>query len=207
MKRRQVLRGLSAAGAFTLTGCLAGGSSSDDPTDTPAGTNGPVDTRSATPTPTDVHTGAPERNRSTQSPTGTGDRHVDTVAGTPPGDGDPSDTPTAPTDQAFDVVERGCGGQGDEAAVSFDDGVTVDGAIWGNDGCYTARLVEARGGADTLTVVVGAEPEGTTPRACVECIYRIDYEARFSFAESGPDEVVVVHVHGDDRTTVTTARR
>jgi len=216
MNRRQALRAVSAAGAFAVAGCLASGSG-DDPTDTPDGdtddptaSDRPADTRSdaQTRSPTDVHTARTDWSDGTASSTDTSDAsHVDTVAGTPPGDGDPSATPTAPTDKAFEVLERGCGGQDDSATVSFDDGVTVSGAIWGNDGCYTARLVETRSGADTLTVVVESEPEGTTPRACVECIYRIDYEARFAFAGSGPDEVVVVHVHGDERTTIETTRR
>jgi len=210
MNRRQALRTLSAAGAFAVAGCLASGSG-DDPTATSGtDTDRPADTRSETRTrsPTDVHTARTDWSDGTVSATDTDDAsHVDTVAGTPPGDGEPSDTPTAPTERTFEVVERGCGGQDDEAAVSFEDGVTVSGAIWGNNGCYTARLVETRSGADTLTVVVGAEPEDATPRACVDCIYRVDYEARFTFAGAGPDEVVVAHVHGDERTTVTTARR
>lgn len=215
MNRRDALRALSGATAVALAGCLADGSdggsgAADTPTDAATPTDDGSETDAGTPTrtPTDVHTRAPgSGGTGTESPTRTDDGEVDTVAGTPPGSDDPSATPVAVVDWAFTVTRNSCGMQADDARVSFDDGVTVTGTTWGNNACYTATLADVGVATDTLTVVVASESDAGTDVMCAQCITEIDYEASFTFDGKEPDEVVVVHTHGSDRSTVATVRR
>jgi hypothetical protein len=193
VKRRTLLRGLAAAGTLTLTaGCLGDGSPDNQPTDdNSTDTGDPTDTS----TPTDDET-----------PTDT-DGHVDTVSGTDR-DPEPSDTPDGEPGGALSVTGSSCGAETDDASVSFDgSAVAITGTIWGNDACYTATLADTRLENGTLTVVVAAESDAGTDRACAECITEIDYEVDVAFDGSLPAEVVVEHEHGDSTATVTTATR
>jgi hypothetical protein len=185
MKRRDVFRGLAAAGTLTLAaGCLADGSPGEEPADTDD------------PTPTPDDTGTP-----------TGTDAVDTVPGTtrPP---DPSDTPGAGPDAALTVTGSDCGTETDEASAAFDgSAVAITGTIWGNDACYTATLVETTLEDGALTVVVAAESDAGTDTMCAQCITEIDYEVDVAFDGDLPDSVEVRHRHGGSASTVATADR
>ena len=87
------------------------------------------------------------------------------------------------------------------AEVTFgDDVVTVDGATWGNDACYTGRLESATLEDGILTVRVVTEREAEDEKICAQCISEIEYRASVAVS-SPPDEVVVLH----DGETVATA--
>ncbi|WP_415378634.1 hypothetical protein [Halosimplex sp. TS25] len=217
MKRRTLLRGLSAAGALAATGCLSDGSggqptATDEPTDTDAPT--PTDDsgeNTDTDSPVDTQSDGPGDTVTEPDPDGSdtpSDAPTDTVSGTP--DSEPSATPSGVADESFSVTDSGCGTETDEASVSFDESggtVTVTGTIWGNDACYTAVLSDARLDGGTLTVVVGAESDAGTDTACAECITEIDYEATVALDAALPETVTVVHEHGGEDTRVTSTDR
>lgn len=230
MQRRQILRGLAGAGALAVAGCVADGSpddagaggGTDAPTDTPTDTDSP-NTMSEDDSPADTPIDSTDDETDSETPPDGSDapsdssdettsdvptrRHVDTAHGTPPGGSEPSATPGYVTDRSLDVLDSACGSRVDDASVSFDDGVTVTGTIWGNDACHTATLEDVDYAADSLTVVVAAEDDSGADEMCGQCITEIEYEASAAVDDGGPDEVVVVHVRGDERTTVATARR
>jgi hypothetical protein len=191
VKRRSLLRGLGAAVAFSVAGCASDGSPENDGTDT----DEPTDTDGSTPT--DTPTDGP----------------VDTRAGSPMTDGGGDGTPTdgggtdGVTDQSLSITDSGCGAEVDEASVSFDDGVTVTGTIWGNDACYTATLRDIRYTDGELVVAVAAESTAETDTACAPCITEIDYEVSVTFDGDGPESVTVAHIRDQNRTTVATADR
>ena len=136
--------------------------------------------------------------------------HVDTVAGTPPGDGDPSATPSGVASKSLTVTERGCGSQDEDASVSFDDdgvSVSITGTIWGNDSCYTAVFSDIRLDGGSLTVVVASESDADPDTACAECITQIEYEAMLTFDGALPEDVAVMHEHGDEQSEVTSTTR
>ncbi|WP_276270548.1 hypothetical protein [Haloarcula litorea] len=109
------------------------------------------------------------------------------------------------TDTSFSVTGRGSGTQRDAATVTTDtDVVTVEGTVWGADGCKTATLAGADYDRGTLTVTVGTENrEGAD--MCTQAIVEIDYRATVTLAGGLPETVEVVHDRGDGGTTVTTA--
>jgi hypothetical protein len=187
MKRRDVLRGLAAAGTLTLTaGCLADGPPGGEPTDT----DDPTPTRTPDDTDTPTDTGA-----------------VDTVAGTTHAP-DPSDTPDSGPGGALTVTGSSCGAETDDASVAFDgSAVAITGTIWGNDACYTASLAETRREDGTLTVVVASVSEAGTDTMCAQCITETDYEVDVAFDGDLPDSVEVRHRHDGSDSTVTTADR
>ena len=132
------------------------------------------------------------------------------------GSGTPAatDTPTQTVsmiDSEFTVDGTGSGQQTDDATVSVDGGtVTVEGTIWGADGCTTAELAGADydAAADELTVAVATtdrEPTGTEAIACTQAIVEIAYTATVTFDSGLPGTVVVTHDHGDGPEAVTTA--
>ncbi|MFC7140227.1 hypothetical protein ACFQMA_10335 [Halosimplex aquaticum] len=221
MKRRTLLRGLSAAGALTVTGCLSDGSggqptTTDEPTDTDSPTptddaGGDTDTDTDTTAPADTQTDNPGDTVTEPDPDGSdtpSDAPTDTVSETP--DSEPSATPSGVADKSFSVTGSGCGGQTDDASVSFDESggtVTVTGTIWGNDACYTAVLSDVRLDGGALTVVVAAESDAGTDTACAECITEINYEATVALDAALPETVTVVHEHGGEDTRVTSASR
>lgn len=179
MDRRDFLARTGALAAAALAGCLT-----DPPgAGTPIGGETPTDT--PTPTETDGSAG-------TDEPTET-----DTPAPTD----DPTETPIA-ADASFEIQGITPGGGANSASVSFDDGVTVDGTIGGNNGCYTARLKSADRSGDTLTVVVEAYEDSDTREACTQSLVDIDYVASFTFDESPPERVVVEHASGGETETV-----
>ncbi|WP_123536220.1 hypothetical protein [Halosimplex salinum] len=207
MKRRTLLRGLSAAGAFAVTGCLSDGSGGEPTeTDTPEPTSEPTDSAE----PADTQHDAPD---DTVTEPGDGsdtpsDAPTDTPSGTPASD--PSTTPSGVADESLTVLDSGCGSQTDAAEVVFDGDagtVTVTGTIWGNDACYTAVLSDVRVDGDSLTVVVAAESDAGTDEACAECITEIGYEATITVDDALPGEVTVVHRHGGEDTRVTSTER
>jgi len=119
------------------------------------------------------------------------------VGGQPDDGGSPSDPPSE-----FTVLDAGCGTQVSEAQVSSAAGtVTVEGTIWGNDACYTARLDRVRLAGDTLTVRVVSESTAEPGQGCAECITEIDYRATVE-VDATPATVEVVH---DGETVRTTA--
>lgn len=207
MNRRTLLRTLSAAGALAVAGCLSEGPGSqpadtdtDDstPTDEPAAT--PTDEPGSTITAPGDGTGTP-----TDSPT---DVHTDTLSETP--DSDPSATPSGVASQSLTVSGSECGTQDEAASVAFDrDGgtVTVTGTIWGNDSCYTAVLSAVRLEGASLTAVVASESDADPDTACAECITQIQYEATVQLDSALPEDVSVVHEHGDEQSEITSTTR
>jgi hypothetical protein len=135
------------------------------------------------------------------------------LSSSPPADED--DTPTStstptPTpasalaDTTFSVENVGAGSGENEAAVSFGDGVDVDGTISGKNGCYTASLGSASYEDGSLTVVVEShEREGSG--ACTQAIVDVEYAATFAFEGPLPGEVVVEHDVDGSKTTVARA--
>jgi hypothetical protein len=125
-----------------------------------------------------------------------------------PADEDGSPTPTpSPTpsstlaDTTFSVETVSSGGGENEASVSFDGDVAVDGTIRGKNGCYTASLGSTSYEDGSLTVVVEShEKEGSD--ACTQAIVGIEYTATFAFDGSLPDQVVVQHDVDGSKTTV-----
>lgn len=131
---------------------------------------------------------------------------------TSPADRSPAPTPMPPTltDATLSVRNANCGEQTNAATISFDeDAVTASGTIWGSDAGRTATLADAsfdRSASElTLTVTTADREDGGDVAA--QCITEIDYEVRATFEGSLPDSVTVVHVHGDDESTVATASR
>lgn len=217
MNRRRFLHGITATCAIPLTGCLA-----DDGAG-PGVANG-TDDPTATDTP--APTAEPPEESDSDSPadgTETGDVAEDTVSGTDRPDGTPSDTAdespdddpqttaggAGESDSSFDVTDTGCGGQTDDASVSFDDSsgsVSVTGTIWANDLTYTATLASTSVEDGELTVVVATERRSETAVGG-QCINEIDYEATVPVDGDLPVSVVVRHRRGDTTTTVTDVTR
>ena len=115
-------------------------------------------------------------------------------------------TPTM-TDESFTVVQIASGQERDEASVTVDGAtVTVEGTIWGADGCTTAELADASydTAADELTVAVATTRQEGTDTACTQAIVEIDYRATVTFENGVPATVVVTHDRGDGAQTVTT---
>ncbi|MFB6139304.1 MAG: hypothetical protein ABEJ26_02580 [Halosimplex sp.] len=222
MKRRTLLRGLSAAGALAATGCLSEGSDgpaadtddptdadTDDPTDADAGapSDGAGDTDQPSDTPTDWagDTITEPGGETTGTP---GDAPTDAASETP--GGSPSGTPGGAVDSSLTVTGSECGVTVDEASVSFerdDVAVTVTGTIWGSDACFTAVLSDVSLHEGTLTVAVAAESDAGTDTACAQCITEIDYETAVDIDGALPRKVIVVHAHDGERRTVRTVER
>jgi len=203
VNRRTLLRSLSATGALAVAGCLSEGPGSQ-PADTDTATDEPVDTPTDTPGATTTDPGD-ETGSPTDSPT---DDHTDTLSETP--DGDPSATPSGVASKSLTVTERGCGSQDEDASVSFDDdgvSVSITGTIWGNDSCYTAVFSDIRLDGGSLTVVVASESDADPDTACAECITQIEYEAMLTFDGALPEDVAVMHEHGDEQSEVTSTTR
>jgi hypothetical protein len=125
-------------------------------------------------------------------------------------DGGGGGTPAEPTvtDTEFAVLGRTSGSQTDDATVTFDDAtVTVEGTIWGSDGCQTAVLDSADydAAADELTVAVAEATREDAGDACTQAIVETEYRARVAFDGGFPGTVVVTHDHGDGPQQVTTA--
>jgi hypothetical protein len=135
------------------------------------------------------------------------------LSDSPPADEDDSPTSTAsptPTpastlaDTTFSVENVGPGGGENEASVSFDDGVAIDGTIRGKSGCYTASLGSTTYEDASLTLVVEShEKEGSD--ACTQAIVDVEYAATFTFEGPLPDTVVVEHDVDGSKTTVAEA--
>lgn len=123
-------------------------------------------------------------------------------------DGGGTPTPTM-TDSSFTVTGIESGTEVDAATVSFGaPTVTVEGTIWGADGCTTAELAGANYDAEDgeLAVEVATrrdEPTGDV--ACTQAIVEIDYEATVTVENGPPERVVVTHTRGTDSVEVTTA--
>ncbi|MBV0924218.1 hypothetical protein KTS45_08385 [Halomicroarcula limicola] len=112
------------------------------------------------------------------------------------------------TDTTFTVTDVSSGTQRDEASVAFGgDTVTVEGTIWGANGCKTGRLLGAEydAAADELTVTVGTKDREDAGDGCTQAIVEIRYRATATFEGGLPGTVVVTHDHGDGGKDVTTA--
>ena len=114
------------------------------------------------------------------------------------------------TDTSFTIRQIESGTEVDAATVAFEDGaVTVEGTIWGADGCTTAALAGAdydpASGALAVDVATVREPS-TGDAGCTQAIVEIDYRATATFETGLPDRVVVTHTRGQDSTEVTTAQ-
>lgn len=215
MKRRTLLRGLSAAGALAATGCLSDESASQPtttdeptPTDSPASTD---DESTDTESPEDTQSDGSGDTVTEPDPDGSAtpsDAPTDTASET--SDSEPSATPSGIADASLSVTGSECGAQTDEASVAFDENggtVTVTGTIWGNDACYTATLADVRLDGGTLTVTVAAEPDAGTDTMCAECITEIDYETTVALDTALPGTVTVVHERDGEDTKVTSVSR
>jgi len=116
----------------------------------------------------------------------------------------PTDTETRTVDAVtmqsdFTVLGSQSGQERDEASVSTAGStVTVEGTIWGADGCTTAELdgVTYDAAADELTVAVATTERETTATAWTQTIVEIDYRSTVSFEGPLPG-VVVTHDRGD----------
>ncbi|MBX0295441.1 hypothetical protein EGH23_11175 [Halomicroarcula sp. F27] len=111
------------------------------------------------------------------------------------------------TDSTFTVTDVSSGTQRDEASVAFDgDTVTVEGTIWGANGCKTGELLSADYDAEAgeLTVVVGTKDREDAGGGCTQAIVEVRYRATATFEGGLPDAVVVTHDHGDGGKEVTT---
>jgi len=127
------------------------------------------------------------------------------LAGCVGGDGPPS---TRVTDSEFQVEGIDSGEQIDEATISTADGtITVEGTIWGPDGCATAELDSAEYDADSdeLTAAVATTRREDAGDACTQAIVEIDYRATVAFEGATPGRVVVTHDHGDGPQEVASA--
>ena len=123
------------------------------------------------------------------------------------GDGGGSSSTTI-TDAELQVEGIGSGEQIDDATVSVADGtVTVEGTIWGPNGCATAELDSADYDADSdeLTVAVATTRREDAGDVCTQAIVEIEYRASVSVEGSSPGTVLVTHDHGDGPGQVTSA--
>lgn len=184
MNRRTLLSGISAVAVGGFAGCVADGSGGDDENTSDGGSETDVEQMPGDDVTSDTETGPSET---------------------------PSGTDGGLTDSSLTVVDVGCGTQHDAADVRFEaenGTVVVTGTLWGSDLCKIPALADARfdAEADELTVTVtttNRDPDGTP--VCGECIAELDYRTTHQFAGSLPGSVTVVHDHGDDSSTVTTA--
>ncbi|MFD1587863.1 twin-arginine translocation signal domain-containing protein [Halorientalis brevis] len=187
MRRRSFLTGTASTTALlALAGCTQSGDRSTDDD-----TNDSDDPGSQ---PTDPSTDTTETDDTTT--TDSGDHPTTTVE-----DG--------LVNQSFTVTDTGSGTERHDATVDFDADkteVVVTGTIPGADGCTTAELGEVTYDeqADHLSVTVQTIDVPTSD-ACTQAIVEIDYEARFTFAESLPSQVSVTHDGSDGRRDVASA--
>lgn len=183
MNRRTLLSTNAAAASTLLGGCFDRGS-----TDGTTPTEGTDDRPASTPT------GDPDGG----TPTGDSDDGAGTEdPGTPTGtdEGTPGEPRLVEKDMEIKSVD--CGSGEDHWEVDVTDGVvTVDGAIGGNDGCYSARIdtAEYDGDEDVLrTVIESYDDSRDGETGCMECIVDIYYQATFTFEGGEPGEVDVQH--------------
>ena len=82
--------------------------------------------------------------------------------------------------------------------------MTVEGVIWGANGCTTAEVVDVDTSADTLALTVRTREakEGT---ACTQAIVEIEYRATSRFQHGIPGTTTVTHVHDGERVQVAEA--
>ncbi|MDY6780678.1 MAG: hypothetical protein SV760_09090 [Halobacteria archaeon] len=100
------------------------------------------------------------------------------------------------TDRSFRVTSKGSGVQKDTVDVSFGDSrITLDGTIWGSDGCKTAELGDVSYDAESgeLRVDVVTTNLENSGDFCTQAIVEIDYRASFDFEGGLPEKVVVSH--------------
>lgn len=183
MHRRQVLSAVGAAAVLGLAGCTG--------SDAPAAER---DDDEATGTGTETGSG---------SPTETTDGSA-----TPADDDSTPDQQVELDSREFTVVDRESGQQRDDARVGYrteTNEVSVEGTIWGSDGCKTAHLAAATYDADEdcLSVAVVTRDRTDAAEACTQALVEIDYEATFGFSNGTPGEVVVSH---DERTVESAGR-
>jgi len=173
--RRQVLSALGVVAALALGGCTG--------SDTPAA----------------------ERDDDDSSETGSGQR-TETATPTAGGSSTP-DQRVGLESREFTVVDRN-GRQRDDARVRYRtdaNEVSVEGTIWGSDGCKTAHLARATYDTDEdrLSVAVVTTDRTDAAEACTQALVEINYEATFSFSNGTPSEVAVSH---DGREVTSSAR-
>jgi len=128
------------------------------------------------------------------------------LAGCAGDDGGQSSTTVTDSELAVGSIEPGQ--QVDDATVSTGDGtVTVEGTIWGPDGCATATLDSAEYDADNdeLTVAVATTRREDAGDSCTQAIVEIDYRVTVSIEGATPGRIVVTHDHGDGPEEVATA--
>jgi hypothetical protein len=163
MERRQFLRRTTAVGALGLAGCIS--DENDDPSGTGGADGGDGDTPTETAPPTEMPTATPET--------------------------------VSVADRSIETVDSGChsGGESGHSVQESEDSqtVTISGTIVTPTPCYEATFetLEYDADADTLTVVVGSDPDDSG--ACIECVGAVDYEATVSFEGGLPGSVDVSH--------------
>ncbi len=115
------------------------------------------------------------------------------------------------SDPTFESAEGTCTsgapGDGERASVTFDDGVSIEGAILAPNPCHRATLVDVAETDDSLTVTVGIEDAREAGTACVECVGSVGYTLGFDPGIALPERVTVVHRNHQGETTVATAER
>lgn len=105
----------------------------------------------------------------------------------------------------FEVCDVGEGEAGESASVTFeDDAITVVGIITGNNGCYTARIANARiDDNEVLVVAVESYEDADEDEMCTQAIVAIEYKAVVGIDGDLPGSVRVEH----DGEHVTTEER
>lgn len=108
-----------------------------------------------------------------------------------------TDADTMIRDTSFEVQDISQTSQDETSSVSVDGTtVTVTGTIWGRNGCYTARLDDARFTDSTLVVAIESYEDADEDEACTEANVYVDYEATIELETDPPGEIVVTH-NGD----------
>lgn len=176
MDRRTLLSASLAVIGSTVTGCLEGGGDMGDSNDS-GGTTDPTNTN------------YPE-DGDTSDRTNTDDSSED-ERGT---------TEQTLFEAHFEVLSESYEGE-ESASVSFDeDTVVVTGIIMGSNGCYTARIDEARIEDNTLAVSVESYENAEEGQDCPTAHIYIEYEATFTLQRDLVESVRVEH-NGEHVTT------
>lgn len=112
------------------------------------------------------------------------------------GDTDDAEGAEKPTirETRFEVGDVDESDREESASVAFEsDTITVAGAITGNNGCYTARLADARIEDDELVVAVESYEDADEDEMCTQALVAIEYEAVVEVDGELPGSVRVEH--------------
>lgn len=112
------------------------------------------------------------------------------------GDTDDADGPEGSTirETRFEVRDVGESDRDESASVAFEgDTITVAGTITGNNGCYTARLADARIEDGELVVAVESYEDADEDEMCTQALVAIEYDAVVEIDGELPGSVRVEH--------------